>query len=117
MADIDVAMGGHVAEKLIIGCSKVTSGCGGDLQGATDMAYRAVRMFGMFGEKTGYISADPDATSEKYNAMVDKEVKEILDVRTQTFLITNIGFFQACLNFALKKGEGAEGAVQEPLPL
>jgi hypothetical protein len=44
------------------------------------MAYRAVRMFGMFGEKTGYISADPDATSEKYNAMVDKEVKEILDV-------------------------------------
>jgi hypothetical protein len=48
------------------------------------MAYRAVRMFGMFGEKTGYISADPDATSEKYNAMVDKEVKEILDVSPQS---------------------------------
>jgi ATP-dependent metalloprotease len=31
LADIDVAMGGHVAEKLIIGSSKVTSGCGGDL--------------------------------------------------------------------------------------
>jgi ATP-dependent metalloprotease len=31
LADIDVAMGGHVAEKLIIGASKVTSGCGGDL--------------------------------------------------------------------------------------
>ena len=116
LADIDVAMGGHVAEKLIIGSSKVTSGCGGDLQGATDMAYRAVRMFGMFGEKTGYISADPDATSEKYNAMVDKEVKEILDV-SPTSLITIIGFFQACLNFALKEGEGAEGALQEPLPL
>lgn len=34
----------------------------------------------MFGENTGYISSDPDQTSEKYNAMVDKEVKDILDV-------------------------------------
>ena len=50
LADIDVAMGGHVAEKLIIGNNKITSGCGGDLEGATSMAYRAVRSFGMFGE-------------------------------------------------------------------
>jgi ATP-dependent metalloprotease len=81
LAEIDVAMGGHVAEKLIIGESKVTSGCGSDLQGATQMAYRAVRYFGMFGESHGYISSSPDETSEKYNAMVDKQVKEILDVR------------------------------------
>ena len=80
LADIDVAMGGHVAEKLIIGSQKITSGCGSDLQGATSLAYRSVRMFGMFGENAGYISADPDQTSEKYNAMVDKEVKVILDV-------------------------------------
>ena len=72
LAEIDVAMGGHVAEKLIIGESKVTSGCGSDLQGATQMAYRAVRYFGMFGETSGYISSDPDQTSEKYNAMIDK---------------------------------------------
>ena len=38
-------------------------------------------MFGMFGEQgAGYISSGPDQTSEKYNAMVDKQVKEILDV-------------------------------------
>ena len=80
LADIDVAMGGHVAEKLIIGDNKVTSGCGSDLQGATSLAYRAVRYFGMFGETAGYISTDPDSTSEKYNAMIDKQVKEILDV-------------------------------------
>ena len=60
LADIDVAMGGHVAEKLIIGKDKITSGCGSDLQGATDLAYRAVRMFGMFGDKAGYISSQPD---------------------------------------------------------
>lgn len=60
LAEIDVAMGGHVAEKLIIGNNKVTSGCASDLQGATSLAYRAVRSFGMFGENAGYISADPD---------------------------------------------------------
>ena len=31
LADIDVAMGGHIAEKLVIGADRVTSGCGGDL--------------------------------------------------------------------------------------
>jgi hypothetical protein len=36
------------------------------------MAYSAVRNFGMFGEHAGYISADQDQTSEKYNAMIDK---------------------------------------------
>jgi hypothetical protein len=35
----------------------------------------------MFGESSGYISAEPDQTSEKYNAMIDRQVKEILDVR------------------------------------
>ncbi|CDW88406.1 metalloprotease m41 ftsh [Stylonychia lemnae] len=80
LAEIDVAMGGHVAEKLIIGENKITSGCSNDLQGATSMAYRAVRYFGMYGESAGFIASDPDQTSEKYNAMIDKQVKEILDV-------------------------------------
>ncbi len=31
LAEIDVAMGGHIAEKMIIGPSKITSGCGSDL--------------------------------------------------------------------------------------
>ena len=38
LAQIDVAMGGHVAEKLVIGKEKITSGCGGDLQNATQLA-------------------------------------------------------------------------------
>ena len=60
LAEIDVAMGGHVAEKLIIGNAKITSGCGSDLEGATSLAYRAVRYFGMFGEHSGYLSTDPE---------------------------------------------------------
>ena len=31
MANIDVAMGGHIAEKIFIGDYKITSGCGSDL--------------------------------------------------------------------------------------
>jgi len=35
LASIDVAMGGHVAEKLIIGNDQITSGCSADLSSAT----------------------------------------------------------------------------------
>jgi ATP-dependent metalloprotease len=60
IAQIDTAMGGHVAEKLFIGDKKVTTGCSSDLKGATDIAYQAVMRFGMFGEELGYISSEYD---------------------------------------------------------
>jgi ATP-dependent Zn protease len=49
-------MGGHVAEKLFIGNTKITTGCSSDLKGATDYAYGAVKNYGMFGEDVGYMS-------------------------------------------------------------
>ena len=58
LAEIDVAMGGHVAEKLIIGSDNISTGCGSDLKGATDLARRAVRHFGMFGDEVSLISRD-----------------------------------------------------------
>jgi len=39
LANIDTAMGGHVAEKLFIGDRAITTGCSSDLKGATDIAY------------------------------------------------------------------------------
>ena len=72
-------MGGHVAEKLIIGDQNISSGCGGDLQGATQMAQGAVRYYGMFGPEVSFISKDKDQTSDTHNAIVDKEVQKILD--------------------------------------
>jgi len=68
---IDSAMGGHVAEKLFIGDNKVTSGCSGDFQGLTDMAYSAVLNFGMFGEDIGYMSEDFKKLSEEMKSKVD----------------------------------------------
>jgi len=64
LAEIDVAMGGHVAEKLVIGKENISSGCGSDLQAATQMATQAVRYFGMFGEDVSYISRKKDETSD-----------------------------------------------------
>lgn len=68
-------MGGHVAEELFIGDKSVTSGCSSDLEGATRMAYAAVRRFGMFGEEAGYISEDEKELSQEHNAIVDKKVQ------------------------------------------
>lgn len=68
LAHIDVAMGGHVAEKLIIGKDNISSGCSSDLRGATNMAMEAVRKYGMFGEEVSYISRDKNQTSDSHNA-------------------------------------------------
>ena len=58
LAQIDVAMGGHVAEKLFLGDDQITTGCGSDLKAATNMAYEAVRKYGMFGEESGFMAVD-----------------------------------------------------------
>ena len=83
LAQIDVAMGGHVAEKLVIGNQKISSGCSSDLQGATNMAVQAVRQAGMFGDLASVVSSDFDESSDEYNAKVDRAVKQILDVSTR----------------------------------
>lgn len=41
---IDVALGGRAAEEMIYGHDDVTSGCSSDLQRATDVATRMIRV-------------------------------------------------------------------------
>jgi cell division protease FtsH len=53
-ADLAVAMGGRVAEEIIFGDDKVTTGASGDIRMATDMARRMVTEWGM-SEKLGMI--------------------------------------------------------------
>ena len=52
LADITVAMGGRVAEEIIFGDKKVTSGASSDIEMATKMARNMVTKFGM-SEKLG----------------------------------------------------------------
>ena len=46
-AMIDVALGGRAAEEMIYGREDVTSGCSSDLQRATDVAARMIRVCGL----------------------------------------------------------------------
>jgi len=61
-------MGGHVAERLVIGNEKISSGCSSDLQGATNLATYAVRECGMSGDLVSYNKVKKDESSEEYNA-------------------------------------------------
>ena len=91
LAQIDVAMGGHVAEKLLCGKDKITNGCGSDLKNATQQAYQAVRSSGMFGDLVSYNSSSFQNSSEEYNAKIDRAAKQILDV-SKLSLISKIWF-------------------------
>lgn len=89
LAQMDVSMGGRVAEEIVFGADKVTTGAAADFQGATAIATAMVKRFGM-SEKVGvrvFHEEDVDtglsflklnevgpATTE----MVDAEIKRLL---------------------------------------
>jgi cell division protease FtsH len=95
-ANISKAMGGRVAEEMIFGHSKVTSGASSDIQMATKLAKDMVTKFGM-SEHLGPLSygANEDEVflgrqitrqehmSEETAKKVDAEVKKIVDVGYQ----------------------------------
>jgi cell division protease FtsH len=91
-ADITVAMGGRVAEELIFGEEKVTSGASSDIQMATKMARAMVMQFGMsdklgplaYGENEeevflGHSVARRQNMSEETQKLVDSEIHLIVD--------------------------------------
>ncbi len=93
-ADLAVAMGGRVAEELVFGYGKVTSGASSDIQQATRMAKAMVTQWGM-SDKLGPMDysagggGEPflgatyggqgKANSEETAALIDGEVRRILD--------------------------------------
>jgi ATP-dependent metalloprotease len=91
LAQVDVSMGGRVAEELIFGKDKLTSGCESDMQSATSMLYNHVAG-GIFNEYTGPInirSLDerqlPPKTSELVIDTVNKLMNQSYE-RTFAFL-------------------------------
>ncbi len=91
-ADIAVAMGGRIAEQLVFGDDKVTSGASSDIQMATKMARAMVTQFGMsdkLGPLTyaeneqeiflGHSVTQTKHVSEATAEIIDAEVRRIVD--------------------------------------
>lgn len=89
-ADLAVAMGGRVAEEMIFGAEKITSGASSDIMQATKMARAMVSEWGM-SEKIGpvyhaessdhYLGANSrtKSNSEETANIIDNEVKRLIE--------------------------------------
>jgi len=91
-ANLAVSMGGRVAEEVIFGYDKVSSGASGDIQYATGLARDMVTKWGMSdkvgpveyaqpeGESfLGYSSSQPVRMSGKTAQLIDDEIKAIVE--------------------------------------
>ncbi|MEC8094206.1 MAG: ATP-dependent zinc metalloprotease FtsH, partial [Pseudomonadota bacterium] len=91
-ADLAVAMGGRIAEELIFGHEKVTSGASSDIQMATNMAKAMVTQYGMseemgplaYGENEqevflGHSVARQQNMSEETQCKIDAEVRRLVE--------------------------------------
>lgn len=107
MADLSVAMGGRLAEQLIFGDAKVTTGASADIKMATDIARRMVTEWGMseklgmlaYGEASQEVFLGHSVTQHKHisdetSRHVDIEIRSIVDSaydRAEKILKDNIG--------------------------
>ena len=96
-ADLAVAMGGRIAEELIFGQSKVTTGASSDISMATNIARKMVTEWGMsdkmgplsYGENEqevflGHSVTQKKNISENTAQEIDKEVRKIVDEAYKT---------------------------------
>ncbi|GGB32910.1 ATP-dependent zinc metalloprotease FtsH [Roseibium aquae] len=96
-ADLAVAMGGRVAEEMIFGYEKVTSGASGDIQMATKLARAMATQFGMsdklgpllYGENQeevflGHSVAKSQNVSDETQKIVDAEIKTFVNQGYET---------------------------------
>jgi cell division protease FtsH len=91
-ANLAVAMGGRVAEEIILGYDKVTSGASGDIQMATGLARSMVTKWGMSDKLgpllyaqneeevfLGHSVARTQNVSEATAQMIDQEIKRLVE--------------------------------------
>lgn len=88
LAQLDVTMGGRVAEELIFGQDKVTTGAADDLKKATQLATEMVKQFGMSdrvglrdftvndNQSLGLITVND--RSPQTNEAIDQEINRLL---------------------------------------
>ncbi|MEO0463004.1 MAG: ATP-dependent zinc metalloprotease FtsH [Pseudomonadota bacterium] len=90
-ANLAVAMGGRVAEDIIFGHDKVSSGASGDIQYATDLAKNMVTKWGMSEklgplqyeqQQEGYLGMGSSARTmagAETNKLIDAEIKRLVE--------------------------------------
>ncbi|KAG0294493.1 hypothetical protein BGZ98_001752 [Dissophora globulifera] len=81
LAQLDVAMGGRVAEEMIFGPENVTSGCSSDIVHATKVAKMMVTQFGM-SEKVGPVAhteEDMQVLSTPTKLLIESETKGLIE--------------------------------------
>ena len=135
-ADLAVAMGGRIAEEIIFGADKITTGASSDIQMATNIARRMVTEWGM-SEKLGFLrySGDQEEVflghsvsqtknmSDNTASIVDSEVRRIVDTAyaraTKTLndkLADLHTLAQALLEYELLSGEEIKSLLRgEPI--
>lgn len=94
LAELDVCMGGRVAEEIVFGTNKVTTGAHSDLKRATSLAKEMVMSYGMadsIGARV-YSESDLQTLSSHMKKEIDDEINRILEEsynRTKKVLIKN----------------------------
>ncbi|GMN14048.1 ATP-dependent zinc metalloprotease FtsH [Altererythrobacter sp. MTPC7] len=102
-ADLAVAMGGRVAEEIIFGHDKVSSGASSDIQYATNLARNMVTKWGMSeklgplqyeDQQEGYLGMSASQRtmgSDETNKLIDAEIKELVEgaLKRATTILTD----------------------------
>jgi cell division protease FtsH len=91
LANLSVSMGGRVAEELVFGYDKVSSGASGDIQYATSLARNMVTKWGMSDklgplqyedQQEGYLGMGGSQRlmmSDETNKLIDSEIRNLVD--------------------------------------
>ncbi|MDQ6975384.1 MAG: ATP-dependent zinc metalloprotease FtsH [Mariprofundaceae bacterium] len=123
-ANLAIAMGGRVAEEMIFGYDKVTSGAAGDIQMATGLARNMVTRWGLsdklgplqYGENEeevflGRSVARQQHVSDETSRLIDTEIRRFIDLsyeQAKSILTTHLDDLH-CLTKALLEYETLSG--------
>jgi ATP-dependent metalloprotease len=80
MRQLQVSMGGKMAEEIVFGAENVADGASGDIQQATSMAYSMVTACG-FSDKLGNVDfkSNYEMVSPETKKIIDDEVRRLID--------------------------------------
>ena len=132
LANLSVAMGGRVAEELIFGHDKVSSGASSDIQYATSLARNMVTKWGMSDklgplqyeeQQEGYLGMGGShrlMASDETNKLIDSEIRGLVDdahARATMLLKDNAeqleALAQALLEYETLSGEEIDHLLQD----